>query len=468
MINKEHIMPTEITIKDNKRTAKGNVVRGAIYGGSKVLHVKTTEDDSFYLVYFRNSLIFGDKLEKAEEGSFIEKAFQDGLVVEESHPILSALIPKSQVSIPNPNKVFPQIQSHFSPQESAYIATTLDSFFEKSQLAKVIDQFYFDFRRNGKFMKAFQILKISTYFMPQFNERLTSREFHSYDDFYQPSNLPSILKKDPLYAELYCYKNRLNPDVYPFLEEILGTNDGFVETILLWLEKVKKGQKAESIEKMTHLALKFINLKEWVMILGQEKINPFHELPEVRILIEKMVKEGNYKTAALVLLNFIDDLPTPYEPILKKVWENLDAEFVGSHLDHFITILQRQVNVEDQKQSETQISQLIVSLLKGYDLKAVYEKLLPLKKVLPHSIVIRKLGKMVKMMEDPDHMMELGDHYVEFNQYDQAIDCYFWEMELNPQDPEPVWKISKMYQQKGMFQEAAEYQKVFSQLKSAQ
>jgi hypothetical protein len=57
---------------------------------------------------------------------------------------------------------------------------------------------------------------------------------------------------------------------------------------------------------------------------------------------------------------------------------------------------------------------------------------------------------------------------VEFNQYDQAIDCYFWEMELNPQDPEPVWKISKMYQQKGMFQEAAEYQKVFSQLKSAQ
>jgi tetratricopeptide (TPR) repeat protein len=75
---------------------------------------------------------------------------------------------------------------------------------------------------------------------------------------------------------------------------------------------------------------------------------------------------------------------------------------------------------------------------------------------------------MVAMLEDPDHMMELGDHYVEFKQYDQAIDCYFWEMELNPQDPEPVWKICKMYQQKGMLKEAAEYQKVFSQLKSAQ
>ena len=65
-------------------------------------------------------------------------------------------------------------------------------------------------------------------------------------------------------------------------------------------------------------------------------------------------------------------------------------------------------------------------------------------------------------------MMELGDYYAEFKQFDLAIDCFFWEMELQPQDPSPVWKISKMYQSKGMIKEAAAYQKVFAQLKSNQ
>ena len=75
---------------------------------------------------------------------------------------------------------------------------------------------------------------------------------------------------------------------------------------------------------------------------------------------------------------------------------------------------------------------------------------------------------MVELLEDPDRMMELGDYYAEFKQFDKAIDCFFWEMELQPQNPSPVWKISKMYQSKGMVKEAAAYQKIYEQLKSNQ
>jgi hypothetical protein len=75
---------------------------------------------------------------------------------------------------------------------------------------------------------------------------------------------------------------------------------------------------------------------------------------------------------------------------------------------------------------------------------------------------------MAGLEEDPERMMELGDYYAEFQQYDKAIDCFFWEMELQPQNPIPVLRISKMYQQKGMVKEASVYQKIAAQLKDNQ
>ena len=62
-------------------------------------------------------------------------------------------------------------------------------------------------------------------------------------------------------------------------------------------------------------------------------------------------------------------------------------------------------------------------------------------------------------------MMELGQYYAEFHQYDEAIECFSWEMELNPDDPAPVSQLSKMYRHKGMTDEAAAYQQLFKQLK---
>ena len=128
---KELVMSTEITIKDKKKILKGTVTRAAIFARSKVVDVRTEENDRFFLVYYKNSFIYGDKLGHVEEGSFINKAFHEGIVVESPHPILTALTPDLSVTIPNKNKLLSLIQMQYSLKEMAYIATTLDSFFEK-------------------------------------------------------------------------------------------------------------------------------------------------------------------------------------------------------------------------------------------------------------------------------------------------------------------------------------------------
>ena len=50
---------------------------------------------------------------------------------------------------------------------------------------------------------------------------------------------------------------------------------------------------------------------------------------------------------------------------------------------------------------------------------------------------------MTELVEDPDHMMELGQYYAEFKQYDEAIECFSWEMELYPADAVIVWDYIK-------------------------
>ncbi|WP_413299783.1 hypothetical protein AA0X95_16805 [Bacillus sp. 1P10SD] len=463
---KELIRPAEISIKDKKNIVKGNVIRAAVFARTNVIEVLTAGNESFYLIYYKNSLIFGDKLDKVEEGSFINKAFHEGIVIESPHPILKAIIPNHSVSIPNKNKLFTQLQIRYSLQEIAYIATTLDSFFDKEELVKMIDKIFFHYRRSGNFMKSFQILQILHDFVPTLKsakERLNLQEFNSYNDFYKSSSLPSIHKRDPLFVERHCFQNRSNPDIRHFLEDICRKQDSLLE-LLLWLED----PKADSVEKYTGMALKFITMKEWIVILGELNINPYQVLPEAKSIIEKMIQEERFETAALYLLNFIHDLPASYDHILNELWGNLNASFVGKHLDDFIFMSQHLIHEDSVKHLEQKVFQLAVILLEEYDLKAVYEKLLPIQKILPHSAVIRKMNHMLAILEDPDQMMELGDYYAEFKQFDKAIDCFFWEMELQPQDPTPVQKISRMYQHKGMVKEAASYQKVYAQIKSNQ
>ncbi|MFO1443703.1 hypothetical protein KDN24_10875 [Bacillus sp. Bva_UNVM-123] len=467
-MKKERIMPTEMMIKDQKRSLIGNVVKVAIFAGSKIIHVKIADKEDFYLIFFRDSFVYGDYLEVVEEGSFISKGFQEGFVIDASNPFLSALIPKKSVSILNRGKLFSHLKLHFSPQEIAYIATTLDSFFQKDILIKIIEQIYFEYRRSGKFMRAYQILIILTEFMPELQsakERLASIEYTSYDDFYHSSSLQTIFKKDPLFIEIHCFKNRSHPKKHQFLEEMLTLKNRFPEIILLWLEKTRKVQELESIRVYTQIALKCVSMEDWIITLVHEKINPYIHLPEAKPIIDGMISEGEYEKAAKLLLHFMDELPAAYDSALMKLWENVDVEFVISHFALYQAVLEKQINKKSEEHLEEQMNQLITNLFKRYDLKTICEKMLPFMEIMPHSKILNQLRQIGEIAEDPDRMLELGDFYFEYKQYDLAIECYSWEMELSPQSPEPVAKISKVYQHKGMGQEAAAYQKVYTQMK---
>ncbi|MBS8266431.1 hypothetical protein DYI25_18585 [Mesobacillus boroniphilus] len=469
-MNSELTMPTKISFKSNRVIVNGEVKRTAIFARFMVAEVQTELNEKYYLIFYKNALIYGAKLEKVQKDSFIDKMLNEGIVLDQNHPLLPVLIPSTALAIPAKNKLFNHLQRNYSLLEIPCIAAALDSFFSQEQLAKQIENIFFHYRRNGSFYKAFQSIHILSNLSPSLEhlkDRLHAREYSSYSSFYATSSLSAIQKKDPLFAEFHCYTNRKNPEHYQMLENILNNEGRYAEGLLVWLED-KRNLTAESVKRQTELALNYIPLENWILALSYAKINPYKWVPESRTFIEALIREGQYEKAAVYLFPFIEDLPAEFHQVLNELWKHIDAEFVSSHLEEFLLLHQQVAQENDPKQSEQRILQLTAKLMEGHDLKTVCEKLKPIQMKFPHSIIIRKINKMAALMENPDRMMELGQFYADFNQYDQAIECFFWEMELNPADPAPVRQLCKMYQHKGMVKEASAYQQIYTQLRSDQ
>ena len=114
-----------------------------------------------------------------------------------------------------------------------------------------------------------------------------------------------------------------------------------MEIVLLWIEKIQKLSKVDSVEKYTSIALQFMPLEKWILTLGHLKVNPFQVLPQTKSMIDKLIQDKHYETAALYLLNFLDALPATYEDILHTLWQHLDTKFIASHVDTFILLIQR-------------------------------------------------------------------------------------------------------------------------------
>lgn len=470
-MNNELILPIYITIQEKNKQSTGKVMQAVVFSRCTFINVQTELNENYYLIYYNHTFIYGGKVETVAKGTCIDKLEKIGIILHADHPFLSALIPSETAIIPNKNKLFAHLQNHYSSQEVAYILTTLDSFFPKEQLTTLMYKIFFHYRRNGNYNKAFPIIQILVDFDPDLHsarEIKNSLDFHAYKTFYNSSSLATIQEKDPLFVEWHCFKNRFLPDEQNILADGLRKQNAFLEMVLLWMEKVEKHNQADSIETYTSMALQFISMEKWILTLSYLNINPFQALPNTKTIIDKLLKAERYETAALCVLNFLDDLPPSYDDILHTLWKQLDATFIADHVDTFMLMIQQLVLNDDDNQSEQKLIELISRLLETYDLKTVHEKLLPIQKAVPHSLIIQKLHKMIALSEDPDAMMELGQYYAEFKQYDEAIECFSWEMELHPDDPTPISRLSKMYQNKGMAKDAMAYHQVYEQLKRKQ
>ncbi|HEU5140497.1 MAG TPA: hypothetical protein VFT51_11005, partial [Bacillales bacterium] len=434
----------EVSIKQKKNTLTGRLNRAGMYAQFKVLEILAEEDKPLYMLFYKDSLVYGGEISQETKGSFIEQTFRSGTLLEFHHPGLQLIAPQKPLTIPNRNKLFPQLHQHYSPHETASIITTLDSFFDKEQLIEQINEIYSQLKRDGKHFKAYRVLRILKEFVPEstaVQNQFHSLEFHYFHDIYT-ADLSTLHEKDPLTFEQYCFENRFKSNEQTLLLQEWKGQNRQLDSLLLWLETGEEHPSTQSIREYTNTALQNVSMGSWIQILSYAKINPFNILPESKSWLEEMVNEGEYEKAANALLPFINNLPDHFESMLETVWANLNAPFIANHLDELIPALEQMGASENGSQFNQLLSNLVSNLLQGNELSTVQQKLAPIKKRFPHSTTIRKIDHMAEISEDPESMMQLGQYYAEFKQYDPAIECFSMEMEFHPDEADPIWQLS--------------------------
>ncbi|GIN37325.1 hypothetical protein [Heyndrickxia oleronia] len=448
-----------IQISKKNQIIELRITQMAIYLQSKIIEAMDNEKHVYYLFFYKNHYITYVKPSKLKRKSFISEALTKGLILPPNHPLVF-----SSITLEHPFKKYSfqqlikKAENLFTPQEVAFLTTFFESFISKKTIFSYIQTIFYDYRRNGKMFSSYRILRILMDFCP--NESwvkgiASDLNFIKYSKLYD--QLADVLiDKDPLYMENRLFQLKENKQEYQRLEQLLKHQSRWMDLIGFYLQTI-------NVENYPSL-FQFIQIhlpKEDVISVLEDLIQKEQHIPElINDLLDLYIENKDAEKLIQLLIRSKLSLTTSqaqaFEEILNEV--NLNPRYFQS--EQIDSILAPLFHINPEK-AKIFLHQFITLLLKEQNLDSIIEYLEPLKGCIPAIPILKKIEQMQKLSNDPDQQLLLGQLFYEFGQYDQAIDCFSWEMELKAYDPKPVKWLAKLYNEIGMNQEHQAYTQLY-------
>lgn len=431
------------------KTFQGRVERITIYLQSKVLEISDSNHSVFYLLYFKNNVLGGGFLPNIYEETFLHKAFQQGISVHPSHPLFSAFLPKNHtIHIPNQNEVFTHLQNHLSLTEVSLAATYMDNFMEESQLISVIRRIFNHFKQNGQFAKAYETAQILLAFSPNLKamqEMIRTSQFEKY----------RTADPSPLLMESFYYQHRTEPNAERHLHQLLHEQSRHLEQLLLFMNLFEMKQDFSDYETFTGLIKHELTPEERYKTLQFLCECSTTYTPLSQHFLQEMIQFKQYSEALSFLITHFSTLSSDNYSLIETIIEQVEPSYI-IHLSAINQVISHLYPTQPEKQ-ETLVRRLVTCLLTQAEPCQVQEWLEPIRLTSPHLPVIRDIDQLISLSQDLDQLAKLGELYYQFGLLDQSIEAFTWEMELKPDELDPVRWLSKLYKEKGMKEEANTY-----------
>ncbi|KGP74129.1 hypothetical protein [Pontibacillus yanchengensis] len=454
---------TTISVKDQKHTYTFNLERMTIYKQSKIIEARDAEAQLFYLFFYKDSYINTVKAKELKPNSHAANAFEHGVTFQAPHPLIDATLAASGPYKKHRfNDLFPKLQKQHTLQETTLIATFFESFIKKEQLMKFIKTLYNEDRRSGKMYACYRIYRVAQAFAPTHSwvKSLAGElDFKKYAPLYEKLDA-SLFEKDPIYVEQFLYENRDTPERFNQLSTFLQQQGRWIDDIALSIDRFNKQQTNELYEAIHEKIKVHFESDELIRLLEDLYERAPNLEPLQQDILDTYLKQDQPERALKLIATHHIELHPSQVKTFDHIVDHIDLESSSVSIEELNTVI-GSLFTSIPKQAETLLQKALRMLMKEHSISYIQQWLNPLRDVPEAQQTIAKVDQIQELEDDPNKQLQLGELYYEFNQLNQAIECFSWEMELNEQNPKPVQWLSKLYNELGMNHEAKAYQQLY-------
>lgn len=453
-----------ITIQSKKKAKELTIDRIAVYHVFKVMEAYDENYEWYLLFFFKDQYLTYKKTTTIDVNSRLKTVFSNGIIIEAPHPLITSLIAKKHsYSFQSFNQLVQKLENQCSNQETALIFSFLDTFIPKDKIIHLIKNFYNQYRRDGKFFKAYQLLQICLDYAPEnkwARDMSHNLQYQSYEKLYDEAG-PSLLEKDPLFAEVHLFQTRTNPESMTLLQELLSKEGRGMDGIPLYMDYFLASQNMrEDVFKafISLLTLHLSNQESAYVLQGLQQV----EYPLLQdTLINCLVKLGQVEDA----INSLTAKPSLLAPVhyrqVQGLFEQKNLDVTKLKVEQLNYLL---IHETEPRKLEKLLRLCIPILFQKYDFTYINEWLQPFREIHLSLPTLQKVTLMQELKNDPERQLLLGELYYEYHQYEQAIECFSFEMELKPNDIKPVQWLAKAYKELGQVEESHSYQQVLTMM----
>ncbi|MBM7605057.1 tetratricopeptide (TPR) repeat protein [Metabacillus crassostreae] len=458
-----------ISVKDHKQDINLTVKGLYFFQGFQVLESYTPQNDEcYYLFFYKHQFLTGKKTPKIKQKSYLKQILTKGVSISSPHPLLISFLSNKSIStFPSLNTLWKNINNSFQKDEAFHILSAFDCYLKKEDILALMKKSFLQFRRSGKFLHAYRILQLAREKYPTnkwATSLITHMDYQKYSIHYQ-SEIETLLTYDPLYAENQLYLHKETEHIYALLQKRLRSESRIIECLSLHCNYLSTNpQKFDDY---------FHDIKTILQsnFTKQETIDILYTLYNHQSFIENKTKiqeqllfhlksEKLYKDIFLILTDNKVPLSLNQTDLLIEAITHLDAKALS-----FDTFLAENLTSTKNQQLEKLIVTLLPKLFEAHDIKYTYNWLKPLMHMSLPSI--NTIKKMYEISEEPDKQLDMGELYYELKQLPQAIDCFLWDIEMNPTNSSPIKWLIKLYGELGMTEESKTYQYLYKEIQKS-
>jgi tetratricopeptide (TPR) repeat protein len=425
-------------------------------------------DECYYLFFYKNKFLTGKKTTKMKRKSTLNQILTKGIYISSPNPIIQSLLTLNTIQkFPTLNKTWKGIKKDYQAVEAAHILTVFDSYLKKDTVLSPVKEMCLEFRRDGNFLQAFRLLQLILKKFPtnQWAKSLiTHIDYQKYSLHYQ-SKIETLLDYDPLYSENQLYLQIHSDRAFHLLQKKLRSESRHHESLALYYHRLTFDTENfdQYFTYLLDLSTKFSDTENASIIYSiYRQLIPMENKEKIqKHLLSQLLMNKQYEDAFSLLTLNEEVLSISQIDLLVTTFNHLDASFIMP-FEKFKSEKLIHANIN---QLEQLLKAILPRLFEKHDINYVYHWLKPL--LNAPLLVISTIKTLYKIREEPDQQHFMGELYYQINQLPQAIDCFLWDVELNPTNPRPIKWLTKLYHEFGMVEESKSYQYLYKQVQKS-